>query len=324
MHLPDFRPLPFLGNPHVQTILGAYLPGGACPPPRRRHVLRLPDGDAILAYDNRPARWQPGRPVALVVHGLSGWHRSPHVVRLAARLLAEGVRVFRVDLRGAGDGVALARGAYHAGRSADLRAVLAHLHSLSPGSALWLVGISLGGNMALKLAGEAAADPVPGLSAVAAMNPPIDMEACSELIALPQNSMYERRFVAALVESARQRGLHFPDAAPPAWPASLALRRFDDIYTAPRNGFRDAGHYYREASSAPLIPLIRVPTLVLTARDDPFIDHRPFEQLRSPPHVDVRIVEHGGHIGYIGLDGNGGIRWGERYVVEWLRRHFAT
>src|SRR3954454_12693430 len=102
MPTPDFRPIPWLANPHVQTLLGAYLPGRSCPPAQRRHAVPLGDGDSLLLHENAPRRWREGMPAALLVHGLTGSHRSPHIVRIASRLLAESVRVFRIDLRGAG------------------------------------------------------------------------------------------------------------------------------------------------------------------------------------------------------------------------------
>lgn len=310
----EFRPLPFLGNPHVQTILGTLLPGPECPP-GDRHVVALPDGDAVLLHENTPSRWRAGGPVALVVHGMTGSHRSGHVQRLAVRLLRRGVKVYRIDLRGAGEGVRLARRTYHAGRSEDLREALAVIHARHPQSPLWLLALSLGGNMALRLAGEGQ---VPGLARLAVMNPPIDLARCSVLLERQENGFYERRFVRDLIANARQRQRHFPDLPPLALARSITLRQFDDLYTAPRNGFRDAAHYYGLASSCPVIPNIAVPTLILTARDDPFIDAVPFEELRVPPHVEVRITTHGGHIGYLGADGAGGIRWGERFAIDWL------
>ena len=317
MPLPSFRPVPWLANPHVQTILGAYLPGRSCPAAQRRHAVPLGDGDRLLLHENVPRRWREGWPAALLVHGLTGSHRSGHIVRIASRLLAQGVRVFRIDLRGAGDGVALARLTYHAGRSDDLRAALAFIHRLCPASPLWLCALSLGGNAALKLAGESAADPVPGLARVASLNAPIDMERCSALLARPANRAYEKRFVAGLMDNARQRQRHFPRIEAPPWPRTL--RAFDDSYTAPRNGFADAAEYYRAASAAPWVARSPVPTLVLTARDDPFIDPEPFDRLVLPPHVERVVTSHGGHIGYLGPDGAGGWRWGERFVAEWLR-----
>lgn len=315
---PDFRPLPLLGNAHVQTLLGALLPGRVCPDPLRRHVLPLGDGDSLLLYENVPRSWRPGQPVALLVHGLTGCHRSNHVRRMAAALLDRGVRVFRIDLRGSGDGIAFARGNYHAGRSEDLRAALAHLHALAPTSPLWLVGVSLGGNVSLKLAGELPEHPVANLTHVAALNPPIDLPRCAVLIEKPHNRFYESRFVKGLADDAVRRRRHFPDLPPVRLPKKLSLRGFDDLYTARRCGFADVEDYYRRASSFPLIGRIPVPTLILTARDDPFIAVEPFEELRVPQHVVVQIAERGGHVGYVGIDFAAGIRWAERRLVNWL------
>ena len=314
----DFRPLPLLGNPHVQTILGAFLPGRACPLPLHRHVVRLPDGDRLLLHENTPPDWRPERPAALLVHGLTGSHASSHIRRLAARLLDRGVRVYRIDLRGARPGLALARGNYHAGQTDDLRAALAYVRAQAPAAPLLLLGVSLGGGLSLKLAGELPEQPVPGLVRVAALNPPIDLERCSRLLELPHNRIYEKRFLRELLADALGRRLHFPDLPEVPFPRRMNLRQFDDLYTAPRNGFAGAADYYARASSYPLIPRIPIPALILTARDDPFIAVEPFDELRVPPHVQVHIAPRGGHVGFVGWDRAGGVRWAERTLADWL------
>lgn len=320
----EFQPLPLLRNAHVQTVLGSLVPGLDCPFPDQRSYVSLPDGDRLVLHNNTPLGWKPGDPLALLVHGLSGSYLSPHIRRMAALLLARRVRVARMDLRGAGAGLALARGVYHAGRSDDVRAVLAEMRSWSPSSPLLLVGLSLGGALSLRLAGEAAEQPVPGLTRIAALSPPIDLPRCAALLSLPKNRIYEDRFVRDLLFAARQRQRFFPDLPPLSFPRlRMTLRMFDDLYTAPRSGFADALDYYRTASCAPLIPRIQLPTLILTARDDPFIAVEPFEQLKVPSNILVRIVKHGGHIGFLGWDGFGGIRWAERRSIEWILLPFA-
>ncbi|MHB1425338.1 MAG: YheT family hydrolase [Gemmataceae bacterium] len=315
----DFRPLPLLRNPHVQTLLGSLVPGSHCPLPDQRHRVRLADGDSLVLHDNTPPGWKRGDPLALLVHGLTGSHNSPHIRRLAALLLARCVRVVRMDLRGTGAGLPLARGVYHAGRSDDVRAALTAIHAWSPSSPLLLIGLSLGGALALRMAGEDADRPLPALKRVAAFSPPIDLPRCCALLALPKNRFYEDSFIRSLMFDARQRQRFFPDLPPLAFPRRrLTMRMFDDLYTAPRSGFADALDYYRRASCAALIPNIQVPTLILTARDDPFIAVEPFEELKAPSNVSVRIVNHGGHLGFLGWDGFGGIRWAERRIVEWI------
>ena len=315
----EFRPLPFLRNAHIQTVLGALVPGLDCPLPDQRHLVRLPDGDALVLHNNTPLGWKLGDPLALLVHGLSGSHASPHISRLAALLLTRRVRVVRMDLRGAGAGLALARGVYNASRSADVRAALAEIHTWSPSSPLLLVGLSLGGALVLRMAGEAADQPPPGLTRLAAVSPPLDLSRCAALIALPKNRIYEDTFCRDLLFEARQRQRLFPDLPPLNFPRSrLTIRLFDDLYTAPRGGFVDAADYYRRASCAALIPHISLPAMILTARDDPFIAIEPFEELKAPSNVQVRIVKHGGHLGFLGWDGVGGIRWAEHRIVDWL------
>ena len=314
----DFCPLHLLRNGHVQTVLGQLLPGPPFTYPTRRHVIWLPDGDGLVLHDTAPAGWRPGDRVAVLAHGLCGSHASPQVQRLARLLLAECLRVVRLDLRGAGKGLPLARLPNHAGRSEDVRAMLAEVHRWSPASPLLLIGLSLGGNLALKLAGEAAGRPVPGLDRVAALGPPIDLERCNALMERRHNRLYESYFVRALVAEARQRQRCFPDLPPLCLPRRLTMRLFDELYTAPRCGFADALDYYRRASALPLVGRISVPTLVLTARDDPFIAVEPFEELKPPPQVAVQVLPHGGHLGFLGWDGSGGIRWAERRVVGWV------
>jgi len=314
----DFRPLPLLGNAHVQTLLAHLFGGSTVRLPTRRHIVWLPDGDGLMLHDTVPSGWTPDRSIAVVLHGLSGSHASGAVQRLSVSLLEKGVRVVRMDQRGAGAGVALARRCYHGGRSDDLRAVIDEVHRWSPSSPILVAGISLGGNVSLKLGGEAAERPVPGLARIAAIGPPIDLARCSDLIAQPRNRFYNYRFSSDLVAEVRLRHEHFPDLPPPRFPRRLTLRHFDEIYTAPYNGFLDAADYYQRSSSAPLIGRITLPTLILTARDDPFIAVEPFEELRLPAHITLRIVPQGGHIGFLGWDGAGGFRWAERRVADWL------
>jgi predicted alpha/beta-fold hydrolase len=312
----EFRPLPLLSHPHVQTLLGLLLPGPTVSLPTREVVIRLPDGDGLVLHDNTPPGWRPGDRMALVLHGLTGSHESPGVIRIAAR----GLRTVRLDQRGAGEGLSLARLCYHAGRSDDIRAALDEMHRWSPASPIVLIGVSLGGNLALKAAGEAVEHPLPYLERVAVMNPPIDVGRCAALLGQPRNRMYDQYFVKLLVRDARLRQRYFPDLPPLRLPRRMTTRLFDDLYTAPRSGFVDALDYYRRTSSLPLIERITVPTLIMTARDDPFVAVEPFEEVKAPDNVLVCILPYGGHIGFVGWDGSGGVRWAESRIIDWVAR----
>jgi predicted alpha/beta-fold hydrolase len=304
----------------VQTLLGTLFRGSLPPlPTAERHIL-LADGDRLAIFDSMPGCWQPGERMALVVHGLGGSHRSGYAQRMAARLLTRGVRVVRMDLRGAGRGVALARRSYNAACSEDVRAVLEEMHRQSPASPLLLIGFSLGGNIVLKLAGEAAERQVAGLARVAVVAPPMDLEGCAARLARPHNRLYDRFFVHGLTAQVRRQQRFFPEIRRIRFPRRMTLRAFDELYTAPRGGFADALDYYRKASALSLVPRIRVPTFLLTARDDPFIPAEPFEALPRHSLVEVQVVPRGGHLGFVGPDGAGGIRWAEQRVAAWITR----
>jgi uncharacterized protein len=314
----DFRPLPLLGNPHVQTLLGHLLPGRKRFGATTEHIVRLPDGDALVLHDAVPATWQEGGPVVVLVHGLTGTHASPQIARTGSALFQQGLRVVRLDLRGAGKSLPLSRGFYHGGSSTDVRAALEEVHRLAPESPITLVGVSLGGNIVLKLAGEAADHPVDGLVRVAALAPPIDLARCAAMLDERRNRMYANFFLRDLIADATKRQECFPDLPAMTLPRPVTIRQFDERHTAPRCGFADADDYYRRSSALPLMSRIQVPTFVLTARDDPFIAVEPFEELKAPSHVEVRILRHGGHLGFLGWDGAGGIRWAERRIANWV------
>jgi predicted alpha/beta-fold hydrolase len=314
----EFLPHPLLRNPHIQTILATWYSGRVPALPARARLVALPDGDALVLHDSVPANWSAGGPAALLIHGLGGSHLSGYMHRVALRLLAGGVRAVRLDLRGCGRGERYARRTYNGACSTDVRHALAALAVWAPGSPVALVGFSLGGNIALKLAGETSQFPVANLECVAAVAPPIDMEKCAELLAQRRNRLYEWHFVRSLVGQVRRQEQHFAEMQRTRFPRRLSLRQFDDQFTAPRGGFRDALDYYRRASSLRLVSRIAVPTLIVTSRDDPFIAVEPFEEIEVGGAVQLHILRYGGHLGFLGNDGAGGVRWLEQRLVAWI------
>lgn len=315
-HPGKFQPLPLLFNAHAQTLLAYLFKPRLGEFPSREVILQLSDGDSLLLMDSRPPLWEPGHPAVILVHGLAGCHNSSHVVRVGNYLFRQGWRVIRMNQRGAGPGIGLAKRPYNAGRSSDVREVFHHVQDAKNPSPLFLAGFSLGGNLVLKLGLET--PDLPGLAGIAAMGPPIDLLACSRLISQKKNRIYEKHFLAHLRREVEKRIQLFPDHHPPAFPKTLSLFSFDDLYTAPRGGFSGADEYYRLCSTASLIPSLQVPTFILTAHDDPFIAVAPFEPIPKTDYVEVEIASHGGHLGFLGRDRNGGIRWGETRIIHWL------
>lgn len=316
---PPFDPHPLLLNPHLQTLAARYRLGDTAPPASTRHEVRLVDGDQIVYLDSIPEAWRSGDPIALLVHGLAGCAESPYVVRVARRLLAIGLRVVRMNLRGAGAGFGLARGIYHAGRTEDVRAVVDDLTQRTPSSPIALVGFSLGGNLVLKLAAEAAEEPLPALDAVLAVNPPLDLEACSNHLRSGRLRLYDRHFVRLLRAQIGSLHARFPDLGSVDWSHIHSLHDFDHHYTAPRNGFQSAADYYRRSSAGPILHRINLPGLVVHAADDPFIPVESFRTAIFPSLLERDVAPKGGHLGYVSRTTRGGDRrWLDARLGHWL------
>lgn len=317
---PDFEPHPWLRCPHRQTIAGAYLPGARFRYRAAQHEIALEDGDRLVLHDDRPANWQPGQRIALLLHGLGGSHRSNHVSRVAGRLHQRGIRTARLDFRGSGAGWRLALKPGHAGRSEDAAAAVRFLAEHCPGSPVTLIGFSMGGNVALKLAGQVGEEKLGGLDSVLASCPPIDTRACADNMKRPERQWYTRSYLWNLMRQIRARRRFTPALA------ALDLRQpprqideFDDRVTAPLSGYADVDDYYRHASAAPLLAEVALPTVIIAARDDPIVPHEVFEQTELSPAIRLLSTDHGGHLGYIAppsLDPDR--RWLDWRIVEFV------
>lgn len=319
MEFPAFRQHPLVPGGHLQTIACVLLPTRRLPYGATRRIVNLPDGDQVVLHDDCPAGWRPGDRVALLIHGLSGSHRSGYMQRTAARMTARGVRALRLDLRGCGAGLALARWPYHSGRSEDAAAAIEYIAQLCPGSPVTLIGYSLGANVSLKLVGELGERPCGGLDSCIAVCPPIDLACCARNIDRPSNYAYNRYFVRALTRSvALRHGLRSDVPQLPAGRRPRTLPEFDDMYTAPVGGFGTAENYYRRCSSLPVLAGVRRPTWILTADDDPMIPCRMFRDLPASDYLQLHVTHGGGHLGFVGLRGSDpDRRWLEWRLVEW-------
>ncbi len=323
--IPPFQPHPWIKGPHLQTIVGRYWPWPRHRLPSTLDLVELGGGDRTSVLDSIPPGWLPGDPAAVLVHGLGGCSRSPYVVRVGKKLAAQGIRVVRMNLRGAGAGFGLSRSFYHSGKTEDVRAVTDWLSSRAPGSPIALVGFSLGANLVLKLAGEAPDQPLKGFDCVVAANPPLDLEACCRMIQEPHNRIYDRNFLRNLRAEVARLHASFPDLEPVNLSAAKSLLDFDELYTAPRNGFRDASDYYSRSSAGPLIPRIEVPGLIIHAADDPFIPTEPFRSIKFPEQLALELIPGGGHLGYLSRKPwKGDRRWLDARISTWLESHWAS
>jgi uncharacterized protein len=321
----SFVPRPTLRNAHVMTLYSWGNPRDfpALPRPTVRYFDVSADARVVAAchWQDRPAE----RPTLIALHGLNGSSDAHYMRGLAAKAFARGMNVVRLNQRNCGDTEHLASGLFHSGLTADAAHVVHELTEVDGLRAIAVAGYSLGGNLALKLAGEYGPNPPATLVGVAAVSPIIEIELCTRALERPENFLYQWNFVKDLKRRMRRKDRHDPGRYDVSRLASIrTVREFDAAYTAPHFGFRSAEDYYYRASSMRVIDRITVPTLIITSADDPFVPAQPFRDpaVTSNPHIEIHLCAHGGHCGFVGPrsavdDGY----WAERQIVEFVADH---
>lgn len=292
---------PYFRNPHLLTIAGNFWPRSIDESrfPARARIWPTEPGTSVLIHSHAPIGPSSGE--VLLHHGLEGSSASGYMISMAQCLLEAGFSVHRMNMRSCGGSEALTNTLYHSGLTQDVRAVLEQLRAEHRGPR-FLVGFSLGGNVALKLAGEMGEPAGALLAGVCAVSTPIDLHACVSRLGAPENALYARRFIRSL--RARYRRRHAAD--PARFPldgieSTRTIFEFDDRFTAKAFGFGSAPNYYATQSALGFLSGIRVPTLVVQAQDDPLIPYSIYESgaLRGNPRIELLAPAHGGHLGFI-------------------------
>jgi hypothetical protein len=317
----SFVPRRGLRNGHVMTIYAWAMPRRFphLPPPESRYFDVAPDA-RVLAH----CHWQPEPREAatmLCLHGLEGSSHAHYMCGLADKAFASGFNVVRLNQRNCGGTEKLSAGLYHSGLTADPRAVIDELRQRDGLPALFVAGYSLGGNLALKLAGEYGDDPPPELLGVAAVSPVAEVGECVKALERRTNLVYEWNFTRNLRARMRRKGRAWPGRFPVERLREIrTVRMFDDVFTAPHFGFNGAEDYYYRASSMRVIDRVRVPALIVAAKDDPFVPWAPFTDpvVAGNPHITVELTTHGGHCAFVaeptGTEDDG--YWAERRIME--------
>ncbi len=319
---PIFLPRRFLRGGHRQTLASFFLSRRVILPPAEARLIEVEAGVKVLAN----CHWQNERQNALtvvIVHGLEGSSDSQYMLGIAARGLALGMNVVRMNQRNCGGTEALAPTLYHSGRSADVAAVVQNLLQRDRISRFALVGFSMGGNLVLKLAGEWGSSSPAQFRAVAAVCPAVNLAASADALHLRGNRLYEQYFLWKLGRRLRAKARLFPGSFETSRLRGItSLRDFDDKITAHYCGFAGATDYYDRAAAAHVVDRIAVPTFILHAANDPFIRILPEtrKKILSNPNITFVETEDGGHCSFL-ANGNGDDgHWGEFQVVEFLRR----
>ena len=303
----------FFRGGHLQTLAGLYLPAPVVPYQAELILVDVPGGDKIALHDDCPTGWRSSDQAALLLHGLAGCHGSGYMSRIAHRLNQQGVRTFRMDMRGTGAATGLARLPGHAGRTEDAAAAIEVIANHCPESPLTMIGFSMGGNITLSVLADASNAPIGNLQRGIAVCPPVDLSKCCRELRQGTSRLYDRYLIHFLVQRWRATGGEIPGKKP------TSIYQFDDEITAPLSGFSDAEDYYAHASSGPRLKEITLPTRILAAEDDPVVAFAASKAAVLSPSVELFHTKTGGHLGYVTHRGvvPGG-RWMDWLVTEWV------
>jgi uncharacterized protein len=314
--LPPFEP--FFKNPHLSTLAGNFWSRPKVDErwPVTAVVYRTEPDVEVLVHAQRPDG--PARGEIILVHGLEGSSAAGYARSMSYAALEAGYATHRFNMRSCGGTENLALSNYHSGQTSDLLHVLRERREKS-GLPMYLVGFSLGGNVVLKLTGELG-DQARGLvTAACAVSTPIDLKACSMTLGKPGNFLYQRRFLNRLRERVRLRHRQAPEIySLEPLKKIRTIYDFDDLYTGPLFGFGNADNYYTTQSANRFIGKIRVPSLLVQAKDDPLIPFSVYHHpaFRDNPCLTLIAVDHGGHLGFIAR--RRPRFWLDGLVIPWL------
>ncbi|HMD34976.1 MAG TPA: alpha/beta fold hydrolase [Vicinamibacterales bacterium] len=317
-----FEPRPHLRGGHRMTLYSwgnpRYFP--RLPPPVRR-AFDVADRTRVVA----DCHWQADRherATLIALHGLNGSSDAHYMRGLAAKAYERGMNVVRLNQRNCGNTEHLSVGLFHSGLTADAAHVIHELTTIDRLPAIAVAGYSLGGNLALKLAGEYGPNAPRALAAVAAVSPIIEISLCTRALEKPDNVLYQWNFVRDLKRRIRRKERFHPGLFDVSrLNAVKTVRGFDEMFTAPYFGFRNAEDYYHRASAMRVVDRIAVPALIITAEDDPFVPSQPFgdPKVTSNPHIELRVCAYGGHCGFVGPKaGDDDGYWAENRIVNFV------
>lgn len=270
----------------------------------------MPDGD-FIDVDWLAATEQAHAPLVVLFHGLEGGSGSHYAKSFAQLAERRGWRFAMPHFRGCSGEMNRLPRAYHSGDSGDIDWIMRRFRDQSPGQPLFAAGVSLGGNALLKWLGEQG-DAVTGwLRAAAGISAPLDLRVSGDALGRGFNMVYTRMFLASLKKKSSSKLAQHPGVFDgPAMQRSRTLRDFDNVVTAPLHGFRDTDDYWTRASARPLLAGIAVPTLVLNARDDPFVPEAALPLGAGlPSPVVAEFPAHGGHVAFVSGRFPGRLDW---------------
>lgn len=263
-----------------------------------RERIDTPDGDFIDLDWSRMG----SEKLILAIHGLEGSSRSRYIPGIIKAFQRRGWDGVAYNLRGCSGEPNRTLRFYHSGDTADLDIVVRHILKNNHYTQLAIVGYSLGGNITLKYMGERGRSVPKELTHAAAVSAPCDLQSSSWKLAEPSNFLYMKNFLRHFRRKIRLKMQQFPNQISDEGFHNIKnFKDYDDRYTAPLHGFASAEDYWAKCSAKPLLPEIYIPTLLLSARDDPFLPDGcyPVSEARENPHFFFETPSLGGHVGFV-------------------------
>ena len=318
----DFTPARLLHNSHLMTLIPRYWP-------RSRSWRAIPQNQRLFTTEPTTqllglCHWQASpsdSPTIILIHGLEGCADSHYMHGITAKAYRAGFNVIRMNQRTCGGTDHLTPTLYNSGLSSDYRTIVRELAEVNRLGKIWLVGYSMGGNLALKAAGEMG-ESDSALAGVVAISPNIDPTRCVAALEQPRNWLYHWHFLSSLKARMRRKAKLFPDKWNLAPLQSIkTITEFDEYYTARDGGYMNVADYYDRAGARHVLHKIAVPTLIITAHDDPFIPASIFDMpaIRQNPHIAMMMPRYGGHCGFFQKGRPGEDRfWAEHRIMALL------
>jgi uncharacterized protein len=286
----------YLFNGHLQTIVPGVLRRSPAVHYRRERIFTA-DGD-FLDLDWSPAQ---GKALAIISHGLEGSSDRPYIKGMVRAMNQAGIDALAWNYRSCSGESNKALRSYHMGATDDLHQVVEHVIRQHAYPVLYLIGFSAGGNITLKYLGEAP-DTLPApIKRAVVFSVPCDLKSCSATLSRPENRIYLNRFLKSLKRKLLLKARDFPDHLDlNGYEQLQSFPDFDNRYTAPLHGFKDADDYYERCSSRQFLPHIRIPTLLVNALNDPFLSQACFPEVEAAgnPHLYLEVPSAGGHVGF--------------------------
>jgi len=316
--LENFEPHPVLRGAHMMTVAPVFWPRTFSLPPPEDRLFQVDLESRLLAH----CHWQPERsdaPVIIIVHGLEGSSNSDYSRGIAEAAFKRGYNAIRINQRTCGGTESLTPTLYHSGMSSDYRAVCEELANDDGFKQIFFVGYSMGGNLVLKMAAEYGDSFAQALRGICAVCPAVDLAACADALEHWDNQVYQRHFVASLMDRYRRKAISMPERyAQNKLPPVRTVRQFDDAITAPFFGYRDAREYYEVASAKQILAHLGVSTLLITAKDDPFVPYSSIVAAGADKNPAIHLVapDHGGHCAFISNKSGPARFWAEQCVVD--------